>query len=204
MKRSILLIDDHPIVREGLKTFLGLQDDLVITAEAGNLEDGLELAAQLKPDIILLDVKLPDGNAIKALQDFKRLASKSKVLILTSFLDDFLVKEAMQLGASGYVLKHSGPKALLDYIRAVLRGEFALDPSALKALATQQVNPVDQLTPREKDVFQAIALGLSNKQIAVKLSIAEKTVKAHASSVFAKLSVRDRVQAALLAKELGL
>ena len=204
MKHRLVLIDDHPIVREGLKTFLGLQDDLSIVAEAGSLKEGLELVAESEPDLILLDVQLPDGNALKALESFKQRAPKAKLLILTSVLDDFGVKEAMQLGASGYVLKHSGPKALVDYIRAVLRGELALDPSALKALANQPTNPIAQLTPREKDVFLAIAKGLSNKQIATELDIAEKTVKTHATSVFSKLNVKDRVQVVLLAKKLGL
>lgn len=201
---SLVLIDDHPIVLEGLKTFLNLQDDLNVIAEAGNLKDGLEQAKTHQPDLIILDLQLPDGNALKALARFKEYAPKAKILILTSYLDDFWVQEAMQKGASGYVLKHSGPRALLDYIRAALRGEHPLDPTALNALTSPKVNPLHDLTRREKDILRLIAKGLSNKQIATDLDISEKTVKTHATSIFAKLGVRDRVQAALFAKDLDL
>ncbi|MCA9839181.1 MAG: response regulator transcription factor [Trueperaceae bacterium] len=198
----LLLVDDHPIVREGLKTFLDLQNDLVVIAEASDLAGGLEQATLHQPDLIVLDLQLPDGNALKFLASFKTVAPQTKVLILTSFIDDFWVQEAMREGAVGYVLKHSGPKALLDYIRAALRGERPLDPSAVKALNQDKKHPLEELTRRERDILMLIAQGLSNKQIAQELGIAEKTVKTHATSIFTKLNVRDRVQAALLVKDL--
>ena len=126
------------------------------------------------------------------------------MVVLTSFLDDGQVREAMRRGASGFLLKHAGPKALLDRVRAALRGELPMDPGAVRALARPQADPLAEITPREREVLGAIALGLSNRQIAQRLGIAEKTVKTHAGAVFAKLGVRDRVQAALLARDHGL
>ena len=204
MPHKLLIVDDHPIVLEGLKTFLGMQDDIDVVGEATTLEQALEHAQDLSPDLILLDVQLPDGNAIAALPKFKNVAPKAKILILTSFLDDAFVKDALRLGASGYLLKHAGPASLLDHIRAAMRGEIPLDAGAVKALTSQKENPLESLTPREHDVLRLIAQGMSNQDISDALSIAEKTVKTHASSIFSKLEVRDRVQAALLAKDLGL
>ena len=204
MKHRLLIIDDHPIVREGLKGFLELHSDLEVVAEADTLAAGQALVETSQPDLILLDVQLPDGNALSALPAFKRLAPSAKIIILTSFLEDAYVRDAVRLGASGYVLKHSGPKALLDYIRAALRGELPLDPSAVKVLASPADDSLSRLTPRETEVLQRVTQGLSNKQIARALGVTEKTVKTHATSIFAKLGVRDRTQAALLARDLGL
>ena len=204
MKNRLLIIDDHPIVREGLKGFLELHSDLEVVAEADTLAAGQALVETSQPDLILLDVQLPDGNALSALPAFKRLAPSAKIIILTSFLEDAYVRDAVRLGASGYVLKHSGPKALLDYIRAALRGELPLDPSAVKVLASPADDSLSRLTPRETEVLQRVTQGLSNKQIARALGVTEKTVKTHATSIFAKLGVRDRTQAALLARDLGL
>ena len=203
MTHKLLIIDDHPIVREGLKGFLELQKDLSVVGEAGTLEEGKARAAGVQPDLILLDVQLPDGNALASLAQFKAAAPQAKIVILTSFLDDHYVREALRLGAAGYVLKHSGPRALLDYIRAALRGEIPLDPNAVKVLATPAEDPLAELTPREREVLEHIAQGMSNKQVATALGVTEKTVKTHATSLFAKLNVRDRTQAALLAKDLG-
>lgn len=204
MGKRLLIADDHPIVREGLKGFLGLQSDLEVVGEASTLDVTRHLAAQLQPDLILLDLHLEDGNALELLPELKKLAPKAKLLILTSFLDDLYVQEAMRLGAAGYVLKHEGPAALLDDIRAALRGEIPLDPAAVRALSERGVNPLSSLTPRELEVLELIGQGLSNKHIAARLEIAEKTVKTHATSLFAKLGVSGRTQAALLARELHL
>ncbi len=200
----LLIVDDHPIVREGLKGFLSLQADLSVAGEASTLAETRRLAHELQPDLILLDLQLEDGHALTLLPELKTLAPKAKVLILTSFLDELYVQEAMRLGASGYVLKHEGPSALLDDIRAALRGEIPLDPAAAQALSEAEANPLESLTPREKEVLELIAQGFSNKRIAARLEIAEKTVKTHATSLFAKLGVSGRTQAALLARELHL
>lgn len=204
MAHKLLIIDDHPIVREGLKAFLGLQTDLEVVGEAGTAPEGLELARTLAPQLILLDVQLPDGTGLSILTDLLALNPKPRVLVLTSFADEAYIREAMRKGASGFLLKHAGPKVLLDNVRAALRGEMPLDPSAVTVLARPDDDPLQGLTPRERDVLELMAAGLSNAQIAARLTIAEKTVKTHATSLFAKLGVRDRTQAALYAKKRGL
>ena len=200
----LVIIDDHPVVREGLKGFLELQNDLQVVGEAGTLAEGQQQVEAVQPDLVLLDVQLPDGNALASLDTFKTLSPNTKIIILTSFLDDGYVRDALRLGASGYVLKHSGPAALLDYVRAALRGEIPLDSSAVKVLATPEDDPLAELTPREREVLEHITQGLSNKQIAREMGVTEKTVKTHATSLFAKLNVTGRTQAALFAKEQGL
>ena len=204
MTHTILIADDHPIVREGLKTFLNLQSDLQVIAETDSLQSTLALSQTHQPDLVLLDVQLTDGNALTILPALKAVSDKLKVLILTSFTDEQYIRDALKRGASGYVLKHSGPATLVDHIRAVLRGEIPLDSSVVQVLAEPQHDPLAELTARELQVLTLMTQGMTNKQIATNMRITEKTVKTHASSVFSKLGVRDRTQAALLAKDLGL
>ena len=199
-----MIVDDHPVVREGLKTFLDLQPDLEVVAEAGSLAQARRLAPEASPDLVLLDVQLPDGNGLELIQELTQLPSTPRVLVLTSFLEETYVREAVRRGASGYLLKHAGPSALVDKVRAALRGEVPLDPEAVTVLARPDDNPLTELTPRELEVLTLIARGMSNKRIAAQLGIAEKTVKTHTGNLFAKLDVRDRVQAALLARDRGL
>ena len=203
MATRLLIVDDHPIVREGLKAFLGLQADLEIVGETGSAHEGLELARSLSPHLILLDVQLTDGSGLSILADLLALDPKPRVLVLTSFADETYIREAMRKGASGFLLKHAGPKSLLDGARAVLRGELPLDADVVRMLTRPDDDPLQVLTPREGDVLRLVAAGLTNRQVAAELGIAEKTVKTHATSVFAKLGVRDRTQAALYAKERG-
>ena len=201
---SVLIIDDHPIVREGLKTFLNLQNDIKVIGEADSANRGLELAQTLHPDLILLDVQLPDRGGLSLLPELLELSPKPRVLVLTSYADDAYIREAMRAGASGYLLKHAGPNALLDSVRAALRGEIPLDASAVHSLTQADDDPLDDLTPRELEVLTLMAQGLGNADIAQDLAIAEKTVKTHATSLFAKLGVSGRTQAALYAKERGI
>ena len=200
----VLIIDDHPIVREGLKTYLGQQDDLEVVAEAGSAREGLDLARTSHPDLVLLDVQLPGESGLSILSELLALKPKPRVLILTSFADDAYVRQAVRTGASGYLLKHAGPPALLDNIRAALRGELPLDPSAVRALSRNDADPLDDLTARETEVLSLITQGLSNAGIAAQLGVTEKTIKTHATSLFAKLGVSGRTQAAIYAKERGL
>jgi len=197
----VLIVDDHPVVRAGLRAFLDLQEDLEVVGEAGSVAEALERAAALAPDLVLLDLELPDGSGLTAIAELGRA---SRVLVLTSFLDEGKVRQAMRQGASGYLLKHAGPNALLDKLRAALRGEMPLDPEAVRLLASPREDPLAQLTPREREVLRRMAEGLSNKRIASVLGISEKTVKTHAGHVFEKLGVPGRVQAVLIAKEQGL
>lgn len=200
----LVVIDDHPIVRDGLKTYLSLQRDLEVVGEAGSTAEGLERVRETAPDLVLLDLQLPGEGGLELLPKLAALERPPKVLILTSFLDEEMLREALRLGASGYLLKHAGPSALLDGIRASLRGELPLDPGAVKLLARPQADPLAGLTPREREVLGLIGRGMSNKAIGQRLGIAEKTVKNHVSNLLAKLELNDRLQAALYARERNL
>lgn len=197
----ILIVDDHPVVRAGLRAFLELQEDFEVVGEAGSLAEARRRAAETRPELVLLDLELPDGSGLTLISE---LARQTRVLVLTSFLDEGKVRRAMRLGASGYLLKHDGPAALLDKLRAAGRGEMPLDPRAVRLLASPEEDPLSDLTRREREVLQRMAQGLSNKRIASALGISEKTVKTHAGHIFAKLHVPGRVQAVLIAKERGL
>ena len=199
-KTRLVIIDDHPIVREGLKAFLELQSFEVV-GEAGDAVSGLERVSETQPELVLLDVQLPGENGLRLLPKLLSLESPPKVLMLTSFLEEDYLREALRLGASGFLVKHSGPDRLADALRAALRGELPLDPEATRMLARPFDDPLKELTLREREVLEHLAQGMSNKRIATSLDIAEKTVKVHVSSILAKLGVRDRVQAALYARE---
>ena len=198
-KTRLVIIDDHPVVREGLKAFLELQDFEVV-GEAGDAGSGLELVNKTQPKLVLLDVQLPGENGLRLLPRLLSLESPPKVLMLTSFLEEDYLREALRLGASGFLVKHSGPDRLADALRAALRGELPLDPEATRMLAQPFDDPLEELTRREREVLEHLAEGVSNKRIATALDIAEKTVKVHVSSILAKLGVKDRVQAALYAR----
>lgn len=204
----VLLVDDHPIVREGLRAFLELQGDLRVVAEAGTLADArriLESAAEDdRPDLAILDLKLPDGRGTDLIEVLGRRAPRARILVLSSFLEDDAVREAIQGGAHGWLDKGQGPAALADAVRAVLRGEYPLAPAAVQALARPADDPLEALTPREREVLKGIAEGLSNREIAERLGVAEKTVKTHAGNVYGKLGVTRRTQAAVLAREHGI
>ena len=200
---TLLIIDDHPVVREGLKAFLNLQSDLEVIGEAGELQEGLERVISLQPDLVLLDLEFANGNGLSLLPKLRALEPPPRVLVLTSFLDEDYVRRVIQGGAAGFLVKHAGPEKLLDGVRAVIRGEMTLDPGAVTLLAQPFDDPLRDLTAREREVLALVSEGLSNKQIAQRLEVAEKTVKTHVSSVLAKLRVKGRTQAALYAKERG-
>ena len=195
-----MLVDDHPIVREGLRAYLAQQEGLNVVAEAGSVAEALEQLTEIKPDLILLDVRLEGENGLTLLAELRRRESPVRVLLLTSFLDEDYLREALRLGASGYLLKRAGQGALVDGVRAALRGERALDPAAAALLPGLHDDPVQRLTPRELEVLTLLAEGLSNKALAKRLNVGEKTVKTHVSSVLAKLGLKDRTQAALFAQ----
>lgn len=200
----ILIVDDHPVVREGLRAFLDLHDDLEVVGGAATASEALAQAAGTDPDVVLLDLALPDRHGLTIVPELTAGDHPPKVLILTSFLEDDTVRRAVRSGASGFLLKHAAPDAIADGIRAAMRGDLPLDPAAVRALATTRHEPLDDLTPREREVLELIARGRSNRAIAEQLVIAEKTVKTHVSSILAKLGVEDRTQAAIYAKDRGL
>jgi len=205
-KIRILIADDHPVVRGGLKTFLATVDGLEVVGEASDGAEAIALAASLRPDVVLMDLAMPNVDGIEATA---KIAADTKVIALTSFATDDKVFPAIRAGAVGYLLKESGPDDLADAIRKVAAGESILSPAIAEKLmrevaaGTPTAHRTD-LTSRERDVLRLIARGMANKQIARELGVAEKTVKTHVSAVLSKLGVADRTQAALYAVEHGL
>src|SRR5580704_5299918 len=207
---TILVVDDHAVVREGLRTFLGLQDGFEIVGEAADGEEAVEQAEQLDPDVILMDLVMPNRDGVSAMQVLKERASRSRVIVLTSFLEDDRLLPALKAGAAGYLLKNSQPAELARAVRAAHAGDAIIDPTVAARLVhalserPAAVPAFDGLTARERDVLTLIAQGRSNKRIALELGISEKTVKTHVGHVLAKLDVTDRTQAAVLAVQAGL
>ena len=192
---SVLIVDDHPVVRQGLRALLEVQDDIVVVGEAGDGRTAVSLATSLSPDIVLLDLKLPGMDGIAVLQPLS--AAGLRVLVLTSATDPAAASQAVRAGAAGVVYKDIDPDALVRAIRSVHDGNVLLAPEAASALV--RGSAANTLTPREREVLAAIAEGRSNREIARLLRVSEKTVKAHVSSVLAKLGVQDRTQAAVYA-----
>ena len=207
----VLLVDDHAVVREGLRNFLALQDGLEIVGEASDGNEAIEQAQRLEPDVILMDLVMPGLDGIGAMRQLRARSPASRVIVLTSFLEDERVLPAIQAGAAGYLLKNVEPAELARAIRAAHAGEAIIDPTAAARLvhaiaddARPRVEEPERLTRRERDVLELIARGRSNKRIALELGISEKTVKTHVGHLLAKLGVSDRTQAALMAVEEGL
>ncbi len=199
---SVLIVDDHPVVRQGLRVLLEVQDGIEVAGEAGDGDTALTLAASRAPDVILLDLKLPGRDGIAVLTELKARDSTARVLVLTSATDPASASLAMRSGAAGVLYKDVDPDALVRAIRSVHDGHLLLAPGAAGPLvrsASATWGGMDALTSREREVLAELAQGRSNREIARALGVAEKTVKAHVSSVLAKLGVQDRTQAALLA-----
>jgi NarL family two-component system response regulator LiaR len=207
----VLLVDDHAVVREGLRTFLELQDGIEVAGEAEDGEQAVEQAERLRPDVILMDLVMPRLDGVGAMRRLRSIHPEIRVVVLTSFLEDEHLLPAMQAGAAGYLLKNAEPAELARAIRAAYAGEVIIDPTVaallVRALADGSAPHTieeDKLTRRERDVLELIVGGRSNKRIALELGISEKTVKTHVGHVLAKLGVTDRTQAALLAVRDGL
>jgi DNA-binding NarL/FixJ family response regulator len=201
----LLLVDDHEMVRAGLRTFLDLQDDMVVAGEAGTAEQALALVPSLRPDIVVMDLMLPGMSGIDAARRLAADHPQVKVVVLTSFAGQDSVLPAVRAGVAGYLLKDVGPAELANALRAVHTGGAPLHPQvAATVLHSVAETARDPLTPRENEVLRLVARGLSNRLIARELALSEKTVKAHVSAVLAKLGVADRTQAALYAVRSGL
>ncbi len=210
MAIKVFVVDDHELVRRGLADLIGAEEDLEVVGEAGSVHQALEEIAKVRPDVAVLDVRLPDGNGIELCREIRSLYPAIQVLMLTSFSDDEALLGAVLGGASGFVIKDIKNLDLLDAIRRVAKGESLLDSAIATKVRTRlrdACNPaggLDDLTDQERKVLEHIGQGLTNRQIANLMFLAEKTVKNYVSSLLAKLGLERRTQAAALAVRLGL
>jgi NarL family two-component system response regulator LiaR len=204
-----MLVDDHAVVREGLRTFLELQEGIEVVGEADDGRQAVDRAVELQPDVILMDLVMPVLDGVGAMRELRQVQPRSRVIVLTSFAEDDRLLPAIQAGAAGYLMKNVQPKELARAVRAAHNGEALLDPGVAARLVEAIAQPPgeeprEQLTPREREVLELIGEGYSNKRIALELGVSEKTVKTHVGHVLAKLGVADRTQAALHAVRSGL
>jgi len=206
----VLIADDHAVVRQGLRTFLELQEDIEVVGEAADGEAALQAAAELEPDVVLMDLVMPRLDGVAAIERLRARGSTARVIVLTSFLDEDKVLPAVRVGAAGYLLKDVEPAELVGAIRTVDRGEALLHPAVAARVLRELTADAGRaerhgaLTAREREVLALVARGRANKAIAFELGVAEKTVKTHVGNILAKLGLSDRTQAALYAVREGL
>jgi NarL family two-component system response regulator LiaR len=203
----VLIADDHAVLREGLRSFLELQEGIEIVGDAADGAEAVELAERLRPAVILMDLVMPKLDGVEAMRKLNERVPGTRVIILTSYIDDDRLLPAIRAGAAGYLLKNAEPQELARAIRTADAGEALIDPSVAARLVErlaqdEQRDDYESLTAREREVLELIGRGLSNKRIALELGIAEKTVKTHVSNLLGKLGVADRTQAALYASRL--
>lgn len=203
---KVLLVDDHGVVRQGMRLYLSADPQIQIVGEARNGQEALEQVEKLAPNVVIMDLLMPVMDGIRATREIKRRFPEVEVVAVTSVLEDKKVVDAVQAGAMGYLLKDADATALSEAIHAANRGEVRLHPEAAKRLVREVRTPQmrEALTPRETEVLRLLAKGLSNKAIARETGVEERTVKAHVSSIMAKLEVSSRTQAALFALKEGL
>jgi DNA-binding NarL/FixJ family response regulator len=208
----VLLVDDQTLFRAGLRTLLSTRPEIEVVGEAGNGEEALAIAAKARPDVVLMDLKMPVLDGVAATRRLRVALPSCRVVALTTFEDDELVFEVLRAGAVGYLLKDAPIERLVEAMLAAARGESVLQPSVASKViaelsrlgASPRGSDLDKLSDRERDVLRLIARGASNKEIAAALFVTEGTIKNHVTSILAKLEVNDRTQAALRARELGL
>jgi DNA-binding NarL/FixJ family response regulator len=211
---KLLIVDDHAIFREGLRALLDMEEDFHVIGEASRGDEAVALVAEEAPDVILLDLHLPDGSGSTFCRDLRRASPKSKVLILSAYDEDKEVSEALISGASGYVLKTVGGERLADNIRSVHRGEVLLGPTVAAKVVQQlsrlqeetgrQEEALNALTPREREVFFRASRGLKNAEIAAELYLSEKTIKTHLRNIYNKLNLASKAELRLFAVKMGL
>jgi DNA-binding NarL/FixJ family response regulator len=214
MSVDVVLADDQELVRAGLEMILDATEDLRVVGQAADGEEAVELASRLEPDVVLMDIRMPKLDGIEATRRIAAGEGATRVLVLTTFDHDEYVFEAFRAGASGFLVKDAPREQIVAGIRAVAAGEALASPSVTRRLierladspepAHTRPRGLEELTPREREVLEAVARGLSNAELAERFVLSEKTVKTHVSSILMKLGLRDRVQAVILAYEAGL
>jgi DNA-binding NarL/FixJ family response regulator len=200
----VLIADDHQVVRSGLEQLLATADDIELVGMAADGAEAVALAAELRPDIVLMDLSMPEVDGVEATRRVTSADPSVQVVVLTSFSDRQRILDALDAGAAGYLLKHAGPDELLDGIRAAHEGGAPLDPKAARVVLDRQragTSTPAKMSDREVEVLRLVASGMANKHIARHLGIAERTVKAHLTSIFQRIGVTDRTQAALWARD---
>ena len=206
----VMIVDDHPVVRRGIKSLLGEEEDIQVVGEAVNGRDALEKVDALQPDVILMDLVMPEMGGIEAIQKITAAHSGARILVMTSFAADDKVFPSIKAGALGYLLKDSDPEDLIRMIRQVYRGELSIHPSIARKVIQELNRPAQEpltpspLTEREMEILQLLAQGVENKQIALRLFVREATVRTHVSNILSKLQLANRVQATLYALRTGL
>ncbi len=210
-KIRVLIADDHPMVRQGIRTFLESHTDIEVVGEAATGSEAVTQTHELVPDIVLMDLKLPDLDGVAATREIKAHNPEARVIALTAFDDDQLILAALQAGAAGYLLKEIDADGLVNAIRAAARGETPLAPQVTQKLVETVRQPhadentkLASLSEREREILSLLAQGLTNREIAARLEISDKTVKFHVSNILEKLQLSDRTQAALFAARHGL
>lgn len=200
-KIKVILVDDHEMVRLGLKSFLNLQPDVEVVGEAGNGLDGINLALELKPDVVVMDLVMPEMSGVEATLKLLEEWKEAKILVLTSYLDNEKIYPVIEAGAKGYMLKTSSAAEILNAIQKVARGDLAIETEVDKKIKAHDMQPElhEDLTARERDILRLLAKGYDNQTIADELFISLKTVKTHVSNILAKLEVDDRTQAVVYA-----
>jgi NarL family two-component system response regulator LiaR len=208
---KIVLVDDHALIRQGIRNYLELDPNLIVVGETDNGQDAILMAAQHQPDVMMVDVIMPGMNGVEVTKGVREVSPASQIIILTSFHEDSYVLPALRAGAQSYVLKDINLPALKDTVYRTLNGEKVLDPlvvnRVVKAIHTRKLDTIDpfaDLTEREVEILQLIAFGCANTDIAEKLIISEKTVKSHVSNILSKLQKTDRTQLAAMAWQEGL
>jgi DNA-binding NarL/FixJ family response regulator len=200
----VLLADDHKIVRIGLEQLLANYEDIELLASATDGAEAVALASELQPDVLLMDMSMPEMDGVEATRQVAMASPGTRVVVFTSFSDPERILDALDAGAIGYLLKDAEPEELIEGIRAAVRGESPLAPKAASAVIAARTKVKPELSERESEVLVLIAAGMTNKEIARRMGIAEKTVKAHLTNIFQRIGVRDRTQAVLWAERNGL
>jgi DNA-binding NarL/FixJ family response regulator len=200
---TVAVVDDHQLVRAGLRALLDAVADLEVIGEAGDGEQAVELVLRERPDVVLMDLSMPRVDGVAATRRLREAGAVTRVVVLTSFADQARVQAAVAAGAVGYLLKDSDPRDVVNAVRQAAAGHVPLDPRVAQALLPGSGQPAgaDPLSPREAEVLALVATGMANKQIARQLGISERTVKAHLGKVFRQIGVADRTSAALWARE---